>query len=89
MAELRHARASTPFGPTERMKPVRRRKPVQIDADALAAVKADLDAQQAALEAPKPVEATKRGQTVTGCCHDCGRAVSGERRYCGTCLAKH
>lgn len=31
-----------------------------------------------------------RGQLpVTGHCHDCGRPVSGERRYCGPCLARH
>lgn len=26
---------------------------------------------------------------ATGACHDCGRAVSGERRFCGPCVAKH
>lgn len=24
-----------------------------------------------------------------GECYDCGRIISGERRYCGPCLAKH
>lgn len=26
---------------------------------------------------------------AVGACYDCGREVSGERRYCGPCLAKH
>lgn len=26
---------------------------------------------------------------VTGKCYDCGQAVTGERRFCGPCLAKH
>lgn len=28
-----------------------------------------------------------RIRQVTGYCHECGRPVSGERRYCGPCLA--
>ena len=31
----------------------------------------------------------RTGLPVTGKCYDCGRKVSGERRYCGPCLAGH
>lgn len=72
------------------MKPVRRRKPVQVDEEALAAVKADLNARAEALERGSAlVESRGTKLPATGACHDCGKGVSGERRFCGTCLAKH
>lgn len=30
----------------------------------------------------------KAERVATGSCHECGRAVSGERQFCGPCLAR-
>lgn len=47
----------------------------------------DLDLLEA-LRSPAPDRAGTR-LPPTGSCYDCGRAVSGERRFCGPCLARH
>jgi hypothetical protein len=65
-------------------KPAKPPKVVEIDADALAAAKADLDAKAAEPSRLK----TGNDLPATGRCHTCDRAVSGERRYCGPCLAR-
>lgn len=54
-----------------------------LDAATRAQVEADLRAQ---VEGAKP--ATPNRVKATGRCHTCDKAVSGERRYCGKCLAK-
>ena len=77
------AHAEQPAKPKGRRGP----KPYPIDPDAVAEALADLDARASA---PKPIP-TGGGSTLPaiGRCHDCNRTVSGERRYCGPCLAKH
>ena len=37
----------------------------------------------------QPVTVSVLPRVAIGLCHDCGRAVTGERRYCGPCLAGH
>lgn len=65
-------------------EPASRKTSKVIDQDALAAAKADLDAHAA-----EPARITT-GNTLpaTGHCHSCDRAISGERRFCGPCLAR-
>ena len=62
------------------------RREVAIDTDALAAAKAELNERAAGR---LPVVTT--GSNVlpaTGACHGCERPVSGERRFCGPCMAR-
>lgn len=65
-------------------EPGRRKTAKVIDQDALAAAKAELDAQAAQ---PRPIK-TGNDLPATGHCHTCDRPISGERRYCGPCLAR-
>lgn len=75
----RKAKADKPMKP-----PAQRRSTKVIDDDALDAAKSELDATAA-----DPARLTT-GNTLpaTGHCHTCDRAVTGERRYCGPCLAR-
>lgn len=66
-----------------------------IDRDALDAALAEMDAKSGPmtlLADRRPERKTTSGQyvrtTVTGRCHECDRPVSGERRFCGPCLAR-
>lgn len=63
-------------------KPEKPRKPVEIDREALAEV--------LSTPAPEPPRETRGANHLpaTGLCHQCDRPVSGERRFCGPCLAK-
>lgn len=68
------------------VKPVKERRRPEIDADALAAALADLDAKASQ---PRPV--VTGGANVlpaVGRCHECDKPVTGERRYCGRCMSR-
>lgn len=66
-------------------KPPRAKRTATIDEEALAQAKREL-----AAIADHP-EVLGRGSNVlpaTGLCHTCERPISGERRFCGPCLAR-
>ena len=67
----------------------RKSKP-EIRPDFLDAMREQFEAERLAAEQGKPV-LTDSGLSLSpnGACHDCGRAVAGERRFCGPCFAKH
>lgn len=69
----RGTRAVTYRRKSDPIKP--RKQPVEIDSDELEAMRN-----------PR-VNGTKL--SPKGTCYDCGRPVTGERRFCGGCLAKH
>jgi len=50
------------------------------------------DAPKVVLDEPLPVPALEAPSGLrlspNGTCHECGRPVSGERRYCGRCAAR-
>lgn len=46
--------------------------------------------QARALVAEAKIELDSRGSSLpaTGSCHECGRKISGNRKFCGPCAAK-
>lgn len=76
----------------------RGRKSAPIDWDAVADVLAKPVPMPPPSTAPAPAKVTPTSRPcddgdgrllpVDGVCHECGRAVSGERRFCGPCLAR-
>ena len=80
---------STQRGKRAKARPPKQPKTV-IDRDALALVKAGFEAERVAAEVERRRKVSDgRTLPVTGRCHDCDRPVSGERRFCGRCLASH
>lgn len=59
-----------------------------IDLAAVAAAKADLDRAAQEGTVPRLVGLGTNTLPATGRCHECDRPVSGERRFCGRCMAK-
>lgn len=82
-----------------RAKPAPKPRPRRgIDPDALAETLARFEAERLEAEAAERRKAAERDaagdqlaepeRLANGTCHTCGRQVTGERRYCGPCLAK-
>lgn len=69
-------------------KPERRANAAVIDMAALVAAKAELDESAARGSVPRYVGHGTNTRPATGRCHECERPVSGERRFCGRCMAK-
>lgn len=79
-----------PRGTKRKPAPPPKRPKTVIDEEALAAIKIRFEEER--VEAEKQRARTTGGGrvlTATGHCHDCGKAITGERRFCGRCLAAH
>lgn len=101
MVRLRHKKSRnranrliTGFTPRlgdEPIKKPKRRKSI-IDRDAMAEALAKMDEQAAKLAETRKMPPGAGGNTTLlpiGICHECGKSVTGQRRFCGSCLSKH
>lgn len=76
------------------VKSKKQRPRMEVDREAVAALAEQFEAERMAAEeerARKIAGQSSPGTALspTGRCHDCGKAVTGERRFCGLCLASH
>lgn len=59
-----------------------------IDQDALTAANEALAQLAVAVIEKRPIAGGNNTLPATGRCHECDRAISGERRFCGRCMSK-
>lgn len=86
--DLGRVRKVTGLRPKARPRPKREKKAVVVSIAALSAAKAELDEAAAVGQVPKYVGRGTNIRPATGRCHECDKPVSGERRFCGRCMAR-